>query len=315
VNGAIPVRICEVGPRDGLQNERDIVPVDAKVAFVDALSRCGFPEIEVTSFVSPKWVPQLADGAEVLARIRRAPGTLYSALVPNERGLDAALAAGVDKVAVFTAASESFCRRNLNASIAETLERLAPTVRRAREAGKPVRGYVSCVVRCPFEGPVASRQVAEVSRALLALGVDELDLGDTIGAAVPGDLAPLLEAHAPFAPPETLTIHLHDTRGTALACAFRAVELGVRSLDASCGGLGGCPFAPGAAGNLATEELVYAASGSGLATRIDLAALVAAAELVQASLGRPLPSRLLRAGVPAIAGSACDQTGPRGDSR
>jgi isopropylmalate/homocitrate/citramalate synthase len=307
-----PLRITEVGPRDGLQNEREIVPVEAKVALVDALSAAGFPEIEVTSFVSPKWVPQLADAAEVLARIARRPGTLYSALVPNEKGLDAALAAKVDKIAVFTAASESFCGKNLNATIAESMARFAPVVRRAREAGRPVRGYVSCAVRCPFEGPVAAARVAEVSRALLDLGVTELDLGDTIGAAVPGDIDPLLAAHAAFAPPETLTIHLHDTRGTALACAFRAIELGVRSLDASCGGLGGCPFAPGATGNLATEELVYAASGSGFATGIDLAALLAAAGLAERSLGRPLPSRLLRAGLP---GSSCDQRGPRGESR
>lgn len=308
------LRITEVGPRDGLQNEREIVPADAKVALVDALSAAGFPEIEVTSFVSPKWVPQLADAAEVLARIARRPGTVYSALVPNEKGLDAALAAKVDKVAVFTAASEIFCGKNLNATVAESIARFAPVVRRARDAGLPVRGYVSCAVRCPFEGPVAPRTVAEVSRALFDLGVTELDLGDTIGAAVPGDLEPLLAAHAGFAAPGEITIHLHDTRGTALACAFRAIELGVRSLDASCGGLGGCPFAPGATGNLATEELVYAASGSGFATGIDLAALLGAAALAERSLGRPLPSRLLRAGVPGGA-SSCDQRGPRGESR
>jgi isopropylmalate/homocitrate/citramalate synthase len=308
------LRITEVGPRDGLQNEREIVPVEAKVALVDALSAAGFPEIEVTSFVSPKWVPQLADAAEVLARIARRPGTLYSALVPNEKGLDAALAAGVGKVAVFTAASEAFCGRNLNATVSESIARFAPVVRRAREAGLPVRGYVSCAVRCPFEGPVAPRKVAEVSRALLGLGVTELDLGDTIGAAVPGDLEPLLAAHAGFASPGEITIHLHDTRGTALACAFRAIELGVRSLDASCGGLGGCPFAPGATGNLATDELVYAVSGSGFATGVDLAALLGAAALAERSLGRPLPSRLLRAGVPG-GSSSCDQRGPRGESR
>ncbi|MFM7052432.1 MAG: hydroxymethylglutaryl-CoA lyase, partial [Planctomycetota bacterium] len=215
------VSLCEVGPRDGLQNEKVPVPVEAKVRFVELLAAAGLREIEVTSFVSPKWVPQLADAEEVLARIARREGVVYSALVPNEKGLDAALAAKVDKIAVFTAASEAFCGRNLNATVAESIARFAPVVRRARDAGLPVRGYVSCVVRCPFEGPVAPRTVAEVSRALLDLGVTELDLGDTIGAAVPGDLEPLLAAHAAFAGPGEITIHLHDTRGTALACAFR----------------------------------------------------------------------------------------------
>ncbi len=291
------IRITEVGPRDGLQNEPGVVPTEAKVAFVDRLSDAGLPEIEVTSFVSPKWVPQLADASEVLARIRRRPGTVYSALVPNQAGLARALEARVGKIAVFTAASESFCRKNINATIAESIERFQPVVRDAHAAGLPVRGYVSCAVACPFEGAIAPAAVAAASKRLLDLGCDEIDLGDTIGVATPGDIERLLAAHADVVPMERTTIHLHDTRGTALVCAWRAIELGVRSFDASCGGLGGCPYAPGASGNAATEELVYACEGSGLATGVDLATLLAAGRGMADGLGRSLPSRLLRAGV------------------
>lgn len=291
------VRITEVGPRDGLQNEPGVVSTDSKVAFIDRLSAAGLPEIEVTSFVSPKWVPQLADAEEVLQRIVRREGTLYSALVPNERGLERVLAVGIDKVAVFTAASESFARRNINATIAESVERFRPVVAAAHAAGRTVRGYVSCAVACPFEGPIPAPRVATTSRMLLDLGCDEIDLGDTIGVATPGDMERLLAAHADVVPMERITLHLHDTRGTALACAWRAISLGVRSFDASCGGLGGCPYAPGATGNLATEELVYACEGSGLATGVDLAALMDAGHGVAAALGRRLPSRLLNAGL------------------
>ena len=303
------VRITEVGPRDGLQNEQGVVSVDAKVAFIDALSHAGLPEIEVTSFVSPKWVPQLADASEVLGRIQRRPGTVYSALVPNEKGLERALEARVDKIAVFTAASESFARKNINASVRESIERFRPVVEAARRAGLPVRGYVSCVVACPFEGPIAPAAVAEVSRALLAVGVDEIDLGDTIGVAVPGDIDRLLAAHAGVVPVERITMHLHDTRGTALACAWRAIELGVTSFDASCGGLGGCPYAPGATGNAATEELVYACEGSSRSTGVDLQALLAAGRCIESALGRTLPSRLLRAGTLVPRGKVTDPTG------
>ena len=298
------IRITEVGPRDGLQNEPQAVSTDDKVAFIDRLSAAGLAEIEVTSFVSPKWVPQLADAREVLARIRRRPGTTYSALVPNEQGLDAALSANVDKIAVFTAASESFCRRNTNASIAETIDRFRPIVARAKQANIAVRGYVSCAVACPFEGPLDAHAVARVSRMLVDVGCDEIDLGDTIGVAVPLDMDRLLTAHADVVPLERTTLHLHDTRGTALVCAWRAMQLGVRSFDSSCGGLGGCPYAPGALGNAATEELVYACERSGLATRVDLVALFAAGKGIGEALGRPLPSRLLRAGLPAPQGAS-----------
>ncbi|MFO0826935.1 MAG: hydroxymethylglutaryl-CoA lyase [Phycisphaerales bacterium] len=298
----IVIRIADVGPRDGLQNEREIVSTDHKVALVDALSASGVPEVEVTSFVSAKWVPQLADAAEVLARIRRRPGTIYSALVPNEQGLDAALAARVDKIAVFTAASASFCRRNINATIAESIARFRPVVARARDARLSVRGYVSCAVACPFEGPIAPTAVADVSKMLVDIGCDEIDLGDTIGVAAPADIERLLAAHDGVVAIARTTLHLHDTRGTALACAWRAIELGVRSFDASCAGLGGCPYAPGATGNLATEELVYACERSGLATRVDLPLLLEAGKGIGAALGRALPSRLLRAGLPTAIG-------------
>jgi hydroxymethylglutaryl-CoA lyase len=309
VSGGGAIRITEVGPRDGLQNEQGIVPIEAKVAFIDGLTRAGLPEIEVTSFVSPKWVPQLADASEVLARIARRPGTVYSALVPNERGLERALEARVDKIAVFTAASESFARKNINASIAESIERFRPVVDAARAARLPVRGYISCVVACPFEGPIDARAVADVSRALLAIGVDEIDLGDTIGVAVPGDIDRLLAAHASVVPIERITMHLHDTRGTALACAWRAIELGITSFDASCGGLGGCPYAPGATGNAATEELVYACEGSSRSTGVDLQALLGVGRFIESALGRTLPSRLLRAGTLVPRGRVTDPTG------
>ncbi|MBL9148896.1 MAG: hydroxymethylglutaryl-CoA lyase [Phycisphaerae bacterium] len=292
------VRITEVGPRDGLQNEKATISTDAKVAYVDRLSRSGCAEVEVTSFVSPKWVPQLADAAEVLARIARVPGVVYSALVPNEKGLDAALAARVDKVSVFTAASETFCRRNVNASIAETIERFRPVVARAKAARLAVRGYVSCAVACPFEGPIQPRAVADVSRALSDLGCDEIDLGDTIGVAAPADIDRLLDAHEGVVAPDRITMHLHDTRGTGLLCAWRSYERGIRSFDASCGGIGGCPYAPGASGNVATEELVYAFERSGIATGARVSALLEAAAGIAEALGRALPSKLAKAGLP-----------------
>jgi len=302
-------RITEVGPRDGLQNEPDILSIDAKVAFIDSLSQAGFPEIEATSFVSPARLPQLADGDEVMRRIRRSPGTIYSALVPNMQGLDRALAADVDKIAVFTAASESFARRNINATIAESVERFRPLVALARAAGRPVRAYVSCAIACPFEGPIAPRNVAAVSRMLMDIGADEIDLGDTIGVAVPRDIERLLEAHDGVVPLAQTTMHLHDTRGTGLVCAWRAMELGITSFDASCGGLGGCPFAPGARGNVATEELIYAFEGSELAMGVGLAAVLSAGRVIEAALGRPLSSRLMAAGVAVPRGSVPDATG------
>ncbi|MHC4992174.1 MAG: hydroxymethylglutaryl-CoA lyase [Planctomycetota bacterium] len=289
------VHITEVGPRDGLQNERVQVVVADKVRFVDLLSAACPHGIEVSSFVSPRWVPQLADAADVLAGIDRRPGITYSALVPNERGLDGALAAGVDAIAVFTAASETFSRQNTNATIDETLARFAPVVRRAHEAGMAVRGYVSCVVRCPYEGPVAPAGVRNVAASLLELGVDEIDLGDTIGVAVPTDIERLYEGLDGLLTPGQTVLHLHDTRGTALACVVRALQLGVRRFDASCAGIGGCPYAPGAAGNVATEDLVYLLESMGYRTGIDLAAQLEAARHIAGVLERPLPGRVLAA--------------------
>ncbi len=303
------IRITEVGPRDGLQNEKGVVSTDGKVAFIDLLSATGVPEIEVTSFVRPTWVPQLSDAADVLSRIRRRAGTVYSALVPNMQGLERAVAARIDKVAVFTAASESFAHKNINATVAESIERFRPVVAAARTAGLPVRGYVSCVVACPFEGPIDPIRVVEVTRRLLDIGIDEIDLGDTIGVAVPRDMDRLLEAHAAVLPLSRITMHLHDTRGTALACAWRAIECGVTSFDASCGGLGGCPYAPGATGNGATEELVYACEGSGLTTGVGLQAMLEAGRFMASALGRSLPSRLLNAGTLVPRGSITDPTG------
>jgi len=262
------LRITEVGPRDGLQNEKSIIATDDKVRFVDLLSECGFAEIEVSSFVSPKWVPQLGDAAEVFARINRKPGVIYSALVPNERGLEGAIAAKVDKIAVFTAASETFSLKNTNATIAQTLERFAPVIRKAKTqatfgdgsdkpgGGLSVRAYISCAIACPYEGPIATEKVRDVMARLLDLGVDEIDLGDTIGVATPDDIERLYEGLRGLLEPSQTTLHLHDTAGRALACAERAWRLGVRSFDSSCGGLGGCPYAPGAKGNVATEALV-----------------------------------------------------------
>ncbi|MSQ89910.1 MAG: hydroxymethylglutaryl-CoA lyase [Phycisphaerales bacterium] len=263
------IRITEVGPRDGLQSESACLSTAVKVQFIDLLSAAGIPEIEVSSFVSSKWVPQLADAAEVFAAIQRRIGTSYSALVPNEQGFDRACAARADKIAVFISATEEFSQRNANGSIAEVLARIAPVVKRARAAGIPVRGYVSCVIRCPFAGEVSPAQVRGVCAALLELGVDELDLGDTIGAATSDSIARLYEGLFPLVAPSATTLHLHDTHGRAIACALRALELGVRSFDSSAGGLGGCPYAPGAPGNVATESLVAAAKSAGFVSGVD----------------------------------------------
>jgi len=289
------IRITEVGPRDGLQNEKAIVGVDDKVAFIDLLSAARPAEIEVTSFVSPKWVPQLADADDVFAHIKRAEGVVYSALAPNERGLERALRANVDKIAVFTAASETFSRRNVNASIAESLARFIPVIRGAMDAGRPVRGYVSCAVACPYEGPVDPAAVRDVAARLLDLGVDEIDLGDTIGVAVPTDIEALYDELDGLLEPAETTLHLHDTRGTALACACRAMQLGVSRFDASCAGLGGCPYAPGAAGNLATEDLVYLCQRMGCETGMDLEKQLEAGRHVAGVIGRTPTGRVFRA--------------------
>ena len=283
------VRITEVGPRDGLQNEAAIVSVDDKIRFVDALSEAGFPEIETSSFVSPKWVPQLADASEVFAGIDRRDGTLYSALVPNERGLERALAAKADKLAVFTAASESFCEKNLNTTIADSIGRFAPVFEAARCASLPVRGYVSCVVRCPYEGDIDPERVRETVRRLTdaAGGEIEIALGETLGVAIPEDIERMLAVVSETIPIGELDLHLHDTNGRAVDCAARALELGVRRFDASCAGLGGCPYAPGAAGNLATEDLLEMLERDGWSTGIDHAKVRLAAKIAAEITGRP----------------------------
>ncbi len=263
------IRITEVAPRDGLQNEPRRISAETKIAFVDRLSATGVSEIEVTSFVSARWVPQLGDATAVLAGIHRRPGTIYSALVPNEQGLDRALECTLDKIAVFAAATEGFSQRNTNGSIEQVLSRLAPVIARAREAGLIVRGYISCVIHCPFDGAVQPEQVRTLCARLIDLGVHELDLGDTIGAADADAISRLYEGISATVAPGATTLHLHDTQGRAISCAMRAIEIGVRSFDASVGGLGGCPYAPGAPGNLATESLVRAITTCGFESGVD----------------------------------------------
>jgi hydroxymethylglutaryl-CoA lyase len=263
------VTVFEMGPRDGLQNEKARIGTAAKIALVNKLSACGFAKIEVTSFVSPKWVPQMADAAQVLAGIRRAPGIRYAALTPNLRGFEAALEAGADEVAVFASASEGFSRANINCSVAESLERFGPVMAAASAVGVPVRGYVSCVTDCPFDGPVAPASVAEVAEALQAMGCYEVSLGDTIGQGRPETIDAMLAAVLEVIPAERLAGHYHDTAGRALANIEVSLARGLRVFDAAVGGLGGCPYAPGAAGNVATEEVVALLEARGFETGID----------------------------------------------
>ncbi|MFO0783446.1 MAG: hydroxymethylglutaryl-CoA lyase [Phycisphaerales bacterium] len=284
VHGAGWVRITEVGPRDGLQNEPTPISTDTKVDFVDALAGAGFPEVEVSSFVSPKWVPQLADAKEVFARIARRKGVTYSALVPNEQGLQRALEARVDKISVFAAASETFSHKNTGGSIAQVLARFAPVIQGAHAAGLPVRGYVSCVATCPYEGPTPPSAVRAVVDELLAMGVDEIDLGDTTGAATPESVARLYAALEPSVPAALTTLHLHDTGGRALDNITRALELGVRSFDSSCGGLGGCPYAPGAKGNVDTLAVLGLLQSLGYTTGVDASAAASAISPIRQAL-------------------------------
>lgn len=286
------ITIYEVGPRDGLQNEKGVIPPQTKIEFVNRLSAAGLAKIEVTSFVRPGVIPQLADAAEVYPAVRKDQGRVYGALVPNAKGMENAIVAGVQEAAVFTAASESFTKRNINCTIEESLARFADVARLARDAGVSLRGYVSTVVECPYEGPIAPAAVAEICDRLRDLGVREISLGETIGVAVPDEVSRMLEAVLKTTPADMLAGHFHDTRGTALANVFRSLEFGLRTFDASAGGLGGCPYAPGAAGNLATEDLVYALERSGYATGVDLDRLVSASALIEGGLGRALASRV-----------------------
>ncbi len=286
------VRVVEVGPRDGLQNEPRPVPADVKIRFVQALVDAGVRDVEVSSFVRPDLVPQLADAAEVFAGLDRREDVRYWALVPNRRGLEGAREAGITHVAVFTAASEGFNRANVNAGVEEALARLKPVIREARDAGLTVRGYVSTVFGCPYDGDVEPAVGARVSRTLLDSGCDEISLGDTIGVAAPPDVDRVLEAHdALGVPRERLALHLHDTRGTALANVVAGLRGGITSFDSSAGGLGGCPFAPGATGNLATEDLLYLLERMGVETGISLPGVARASGIVAEALGATLPSR------------------------
>ncbi len=291
------VRIHEVGPRDGLQAESTVVSVEDKLRFCDLLADAGLREIEATSFVSPRAIPQLADADELMARLDRRPGVRYAALVPNARGLERAVAVGLDAICVFTAATDSYARHNINMSIAESLAAFAPIVATARERGWWVRAYVSTAFGCPYTGEVPERAVVEVSHALLALGVDELGISDTVGAAGPADVRRVLGALAGAGiGADAIGLHFHDTRGTALANVVTALELGFRTFDASTGGTGGSPFAPGSAGNLATEDLVYLLDREGMRHGVDLDRVLAAARFIADALGRPLGSKVGRAG-------------------
>jgi hydroxymethylglutaryl-CoA lyase len=289
------VTLVEVGPRDGLQNENGSIPSEAKIAFVDALSRTGLRRIEVTAFVSPKAVPQLADGDTVLRGIVRAPGVRYGALVPNETGFARALAAKADEVAVFTAASESFNKRNINASIAESLERFAPVMAEAKKRSVPVRGYVSTAFWCPFEGRIEPAAAVAVARKLVDLGCWEVSIGDTIGKASPKDVRAVAAALGAAGILDRCAGHFHDTYGMAAANVLAAFEAGISVFDGSTGGLGGCPFAPGATGNAATEDLAWLFQGLGVETGVDVQRLVDAALVIEPAVGRALDGRVFKA--------------------
>ena len=289
------VRLVEVGPRDGLQNEQAMVPTDAKVALIDRLTDAGFQAIEATSFVSPKWVPQMADAAVVMSRIRRKPGVRYPVLTPNMQGFEAALAAKADEVAVFVAASETFSKTNINCTIAESLERARPIFAAAKANDVRVRGYISCVLGCPYEGDVDPHTVADVAAALFAMGAYEISLGDTIGVGTAGKTAALIALVAKRVPAAALAGHFHDTYGQALTNVYAAMQTGVATFDCSVAGLGGCPYAKGATGNVASEDLLYLMNGLGIDTGIDLTKLRVAGQAISDFLGRPPVSRVARA--------------------
>ncbi len=288
------VKVVEVGPRDGLQNERASVPAQAKIDFITALSDAGLRVIEAGAFVSPKWVPQMADTADVFRDIPKDPGVDYPVLVPNLKGLERAIEAGVRSIAIFTAASDTFNTRNINMTIDESFASYAPVAARARSEGMRVRGYVSTAFGCPYEGEVAPERVLEVSARLLDLGCYEVSVGDTIGVANPLQVQGVIGVLLQVIPPGKLAMHLHDTRGTALANTLAALEMGIATFDASAGGLGGCPYAPGASGNLATEDLVYMLDRMGIETGVDLGRLVDASSIIAPYLDHPLPGRYLQ---------------------
>ena len=289
------VKIVEVGPRDGLQNEKQIVPTPVKIELIERLAETGLRRIEATSFVSPKWLPQMADHDAVLRGIRRRAGAAYPVLTPNLQGFDTAVQAGADEVAIFAAASESFSRKNINCSISESLKRFEPVLAAASALEIPVRGYVSCVVACPYEGAVAPRQVADVARALFAMGCYEVSLGDTIGVGTPASIARMIERCAHAIPLDRLAGHYHDTYGMAIANIHASLQLGMATFDASVAGLGGCPYAPGAAGNVASEDVAYLLAGLGIESGIDLAKLAAVGDWISSLLNRPNGAKAGRA--------------------
>ena len=286
------VKMVEVGPRDGLQNEATTAPAATKIALIDRLTAAGLPVVEAGSFVSPKWVPQMADTAAVMAGIARKPGVSYPVLVPNIKGYEAARAARDEEIAVFGAASETFSQKNINCSIDESLDRFAPVCAAARHDGVRVRGYVSCVLGCPYEGEIAPAAVAHVSARLLELGCYEISLGDTIGVGTPGKAAAMIEAVAAHVPRDMLAVHFHDTYGQALANILAALEGGIAVVDSSVGGLGGCPYAAGASGNVASEDVLYMLNGLGVETGVDLDRLAEAGQFICAALGRPPASKV-----------------------
>ncbi|MFZ5548773.1 MAG: hydroxymethylglutaryl-CoA lyase [Pseudomonadota bacterium] len=289
------VKIVDVGPRDGLQNEKQPVAAEHKIALVHALQAAGLVEIEVTSFVSPKWVPQMADNTEVMAGITRQPGVRYSVLTPNMKGFEAAAATKPDEIVVFGAASEAFSQKNINCSIAESIERFAPVAQAARAAGIKVRGAISCAVGCPYEGEIAPERVELVARLMKAIGVQHVGVADTIGVGTPHKVQRALEAALKHYPLEEVSGHYHDTYGQALSNVYASLELGIASFDTSVSGLGGCPYAKGATGNVATEDVVYLLHGLGIETGIDLDKLIDAGVAIRAALGQPTGSRVARA--------------------
>jgi isopropylmalate/homocitrate/citramalate synthase len=298
------VHVVEVGPRDGLQNEKVTIPTEAKIDYITALADAGLRTIEAGAFVSPKWVPQMADTAEVYRNIPKDPGVDYPVLVPNLKGLDRAIEAGVKSISIFTAASETFNKRNINMSIDESFENYAPVAVRARSEGMKVRGYVSTAFGCPYEGDVAPEKVLEVSARLLDLGCYEVSVGDTIGVGTPVQVQSVIGMLLQVIPSSKLAMHFHDTRGTALANTLSALDMGITTFDASSGGLGGCPYAPGASGNMATEDLVYMLEKMGIDTAVDLNRLVAASQIIAPYLDHPLPGRYLQACTRAAAAMA-----------
>jgi hydroxymethylglutaryl-CoA lyase len=289
------VKIVEVGPRDGLQNEQQVVPTETKIELIERLADAGLRVIEATSFVSPKWVPQMADNAAVMQGIIRHPATVYPVLTPNLQGFDAALQAGASEVAIFGAASESFSRKNINCSIAESLKRFEPILSAASALEIPVRGYVSCVVGCPYEGDIAPGQAAGVAKSLFEMGCYEVSLGDTIGVGNPASVQRMLEACARVVPIDRLAGHYHDTYGMAIANIYASLQMGIATFDSSVAGLGGCPYAKGASGNVATEDVVCLMHGLGIETGIDLAKLAAIGDWISSAINRPNGARAGRA--------------------